>query len=201
MLIHDLRDHPKTFLKNNAVWVSGQMNFRGRGKAEIWPVTLVRASGVSCTRQGVNLPCWEIVPATSLSEHALAYFLPWAPNSTKEMTLGSKATLFITDTMNGCTFAGVGGPSPRVAHLNYNVDRQEGNPLDQGIIDGEITRLFTATPVKTLKKADYATSTFPNVTVLGTLRDSGWRFVYQKRDYTGATGTRNYVWKGVHSIR
>ncbi|BBO81506.1 hypothetical protein DSCO28_20720 [Desulfosarcina ovata subsp. sediminis] len=66
--MQQLIKHPKTFLHANAVWVSGQMNFKGKGKGEIWPVRLVRDGGVSCTKRGNGIPCWEIVSAISLDE-------------------------------------------------------------------------------------------------------------------------------------
>lgn len=201
MSIEQLIRHPKTFLKDNAVWVSGRMNVTGRGKAELWPVQLARMGGVTCSkRDGTAMPCWEIIPATDLRNHVLAYFLPWAPNSTKTMTLGTKASLFLTDTLNGCTFAGVGGTSPTVAHVNYNMGKVEGNPIDQVFMDGEVTKLFPG-GARVLRKGDYNTPIFPNCTVIGVLRGGGWDFVYQSRNYVNSTATKNYEYMSVHTIR
>ncbi len=61
------------------------------------------------------MPCWEVAPSSSPFA-ALASYLPWRPNSTLTMLLGDKADFFITDTMNGCTFAfGAGGEAARGA--------------------------------------------------------------------------------------
>ncbi len=205
MSIHQLLQHPKTFLKSNAVWVSGKMNLIGKAKAEIWPVTLTGAGGVTCLGFDKKpIPCWEIVPAESMADFELAYFLPWGPNSTQSTTLGNKAKLFITDTMNGCSFAGeTTGGAPKVAHVNYNVGRTEGNPIDQTFMDSEINRLFppgTSGP-KALRKADYLTPIFPNVTLIGVFRNNKWDFVYQVRDYQGATSKKNYALMSVHTVR
>jgi hypothetical protein len=121
------------------------------------------------------------------------------------MLLGDKADFFITDTMNGCTFAAATGGKPRVAHVNYNTfnelgDREEGRPIDQPHMDAEVRRLFPGA-VAALRKADYVTRSFPNVTVVGVRRDGQWKFVYQKRDYLGAAANALYTLKSVHTIR
>jgi hypothetical protein len=89
--------------------------------------------------------------------------------------------------------------------VNYNTfddegQRQEGRPIDQAHMDAEVRRLFPAA-VPMLRKADYATSTFPNVTVIGVRRHGQWTFVYQKRDYLGSAGRALYKLKSVHTIR
>lgn len=201
MSLSEFIRHPRTFMRNNAVWVSGELNAMGRATSGLYPVTIAPARGVSCTKNGAAMPCFEVKPATDLGM-TLAYFLPWEPNSTKVMTLGTKADLFLTDSMNGCSFAAATGMSPTVAHVNYNMHRTEGQPIDQAEIDNEIAATFPhGGPAKTLKKADYVTSTFPNVTVMGVRKTTGWEFYYQKRNYTGATATRNYEYKSVHKIR
>jgi hypothetical protein len=209
--------HPKTFLKQNALWPSGQLNQMALGQPDVvrrgtpqegsrlWPIRLQRKSGVSCTRNGVPLPCWEIAPGQSLAS-TLAYYLPWRPNSTLSIVLGNKADFFITDAMNGCTFAYGAGGAPRVTHVNYNTfddegARKEGNPIDQPFMNREVRRVLGAAPQAALRKADYATSSFPNVTVIGVRRGNQWKFVYQKRDYIGSTTVAEYKWKSVHTIR
>jgi len=209
MSLQQLIAHPKTFLKQNAVWVSGQLNVacRGRPDTKVWPVTLAPSTTSECKKSdGTVMPCWEIVPATSLGGVTLAYFLPWGPNSTKDMVLGDKANLFLTDTMNGCSFGFGPGGNPRVAHVNYNTfgdsgDREEGKPIDQGHINNEMTRVLGGAPTGALRKQDYVTGTFPNVTVIGVRQGGAWKFVYQKRDYTGSTGKKQYTYKAVHTIR
>jgi hypothetical protein len=150
------------------------------------------------------MPCWEVAPSNSPAA-TLAYYLPWRPNSTLTMLLGDKADFFITDTMNGCTFAFGAGGKPRVAHVNYNTfneegERAEGRPIDQAHMDAEVQRLFPGA-VTALRKADYHTASFPNVTVVGVRRAGVWKFVYQKRDYLGAVGNSLYALKSVHTIR
>lgn len=209
--------HPKTFLKSNALWPSGQLNVQAQGKPDVfnvgkagegsrvWTVELRPKMGVECkTSAGVSLPCWEVVPVQSMGA-MLAYYLPWRPNSTLTMLLGDKADFFITDTMNGCTFAYGAGGHPRVAHVNYNTfnddgQREEGRPIDQAHMDAEVKRLFPSA-VPMLRKADYKTPNFPNVTVIGVRRNGQWTFVYQKRDYLGAAGQALYKLKSVHTIR
>lgn len=213
MSLLQLIEHPKTFLKTNALWISGKMNVAcmGRPDNKVWPVTLQVNGLVECSSGGNPMPCWEIVPATSMSM-TLAYFLPWGPNSTKEMVLGDKANLFLTDTMNGCTFAYGPGGNPRVAHVNYNTfnadgEREEGKPIDQPHMDAEVTRVLGGAATGALRKADYGTPSFPNVTVIGVRRNGLWTFVYQKRDYTGvgtttaSKGKSQYTWKAVHTVR
>jgi hypothetical protein len=204
--------HPKTFLKSNALWVSGAFQVACKAKPDnkVWPIRLQRTSMVECKNSaGLDLPCWEILPAFTLGYSSLAYFLPWYPNSTKEMVLGTAADLFLTDTMNGCSFGYGPGGTPRVAHLNYNVQnsegvREEGLAIDQTHINSEINRIFPG-GATTLKKADYAVNTdgqFPNVTVIG-VRDNGmWRFVYQRRAYVGvANGKKSFKLLSVHTVR
>lgn len=209
--------HPKTFLKSNALWPAGQLNVLAKGQPDViragtpaessrvWPVQLRPKQGVSCRREGVSLPCWEIAPSQSMD--SLAYYLPWRPNSTLSMVLGDKADFFITDTMNGCTFAFGPGGSPRVAHVNYNTFndagvREEGRPIDQGFMNQEVQRVLPGGAHGTLRKADYLTNSFPNVTVIGVRRNGQWTFVYQKRDYVGAVGAlAGYEFRAVHTIR
>ena len=217
MSLQSLIAHPKTFLKTNALWPAGQLNVMAAGKPDVfkvgttdegsrvWPVQLRAKGGVECkARDGTPMACWEVAPA-SLPAATLAYYLPWRPNSTLTMVLGDKADFFITDTMNGCTFAFGAGGKPRVAHVNYNTfneagDREEGRPIDQAHIDAEVQRLFPGA-VGALRKADYLTSSFPNVTVVGVRRNGQWTFVYQKRDYLGTAANKLYELKSVHTIR
>jgi hypothetical protein len=218
--ISEIIVHPRTFLRANALWPSGELNRMALGRPDtfgagspgegsrVWPVQLVPKSGVECKRSdGTLLPAWQIAPAASLGNTTLAYYLPWRPNSALHMVLGDKADFFITDAINGCTFAYGPGGNPRVAHLNYNTkdamgDRVEGNPLDQAKIDKEIGKIFPGVAIATLKKADYNTDVFPNVTVIGVRRAGIWTFVYQSRDYIGARGpVAAYLFKSVHTVR
>ncbi|WP_374645733.1 hypothetical protein [Tabrizicola sp.] len=214
--------HPKTFLKSNALWPSGLLNMQARGNpatfgpnaaAQVIPLMLRPKPGVQCLdKTGVPMPCWEIAPA-GLGGY-LGYYLPWQPNSTKTMVIGDKADFFITDTMNGCTFAaGIGG-TVRVAHVNYNTfnadgDREEGLPIDQGHMDNEVQRVMgAATPGVALRKAGYtiANGDFPNVTVVGVRRAGLWTFAYQKRAMTaparlGTAMVPGYRLVSVHNLR
>lgn len=214
--------HPKTFLKSNALWPSGLLNMQARGNpatfgpnaaAQVIPLMLRPKPGVQCLdKTGVPMPCWEIAPA-GLGGY-LGYYLPWQPNSTKTMVIGDKADFFITDTMNGCTFAaGIGG-TVRVAHVNYNTfnadgDREEGLPIDQGHMDSEVQRVMgAATPGVALRKAGYtiANGDFPNVTVVGVRRAGLWTFAYQKRAMTaparlGTAMVPGYRLVSVHNLR
>ena len=217
MSLQALLQHPRTFLRTNALWPSGQLNVAARGRPDVfgvgtaeegsrvWPVTLRSKSGVECrTRDGSPMQCWEIAPASSPAA-TLAYYLPWRPNSTLSMLLGDKADLFITDTMNGCTFAFGPGGRPRVAHVNFNTfndegEREEGRPIDQAHMDAEVRRLFPGS-VTALRKADYHTANFPNVTVVGVRHGRSWKFVYQKRDYLGAAEKALFTLRSVHRIR
>ena len=217
MSLQSLIAHPKTFLKTNALWPAGQLNVMAAGKPDVfkvgtadegsrvWPVHLRAKAGVECkAHDGTPMTCWEVAPSPSPAA-TLAYYLPWRPNSTLTMLLGDKADFFITDTMNGCTFAFGPGGKPRVAHVNYNTfndagDREEGRPIDQPHMDAEVQRLFPGA-VAALRKADYLTSSFPNVTVVGVRRNGQWTFVYQKRDYLGSAGNRLYKLQSVHTIR
>ncbi|MFC3085433.1 hypothetical protein [Tabrizicola soli] len=213
--------HPKTFLKSNALWPSGLLNVQARGNpatfgpnatAQVIPLMLRPKPGVQClNKTGVPMPCWEIAPA-GLGGY-LGYYLPWQPNSTKTMVIGDKADFFITDTMNGCTFAaGIGG-TVRVAHVNYNTfnadgDREEGLPIDQGHMDSEVQRVMgAATPGVALRKAGYtiANGDFPNVTVVGVRRAGLWTFAYQKRAMTaparlGTAMVPGYRLVSVHNV-
>lgn len=213
--------HPKTFLKSNALWPSGLLNVQARGNpatfgpnaaAQVIPLMLRPKPGVQClNKTGVPMPCWEIAPA-GLGGY-LGYYLPWQPNSTKTMVIGDKADFFITDTMNGCTFAaGIGG-TVRVAHVNYNTfnadgDREEGLPIDQGHMDNEVQRVMgAATPGVALRKAGYtiANGDFPNVTVVGVRRAGLWTFAYQKRAMTaparlGTAMVPGYRLVSVHNV-
>lgn len=217
MSLAQIITHPKTFLKNNALWPSGNLNMLAKGKPDIiragkadegsrvWPVKLQRKSGVICEKRGISLPCWEIAPSNSLPCD-LIYYLPWRPNSTLSLVLGDKADFFITDTMNGCTFAFGPGGNPRVAHVNYNTFddeniRKEGNPIDQGFMNTEVNRVLQGNVNGALRKSDYLTNSFPNVTVIGVRRNKRWEFVYQKRDYIGAGSQVKYKWRAVHTIR
>lgn len=217
MSFSDIIAHPKTFLKHNALWPSGKLNQTALGQpdvirggtaaesAKVWPVTLQRKANVSCRRGHAPMPCWEIAPADSLGA-VMAYYLPWRPNSTLSIVLGDKADFFITDTMNGCTFAYGTGANPRVAHVNYNTFndeglRQEGNPIDQPFMNSEVQRVMGGPALGALRKANYATKTFPNVTVIGVRRKGVWKFVYQKRDYVGSGAVAQYKFRGVHTVR
>ena len=181
--------HPKTFLTNNALWPSGMLNQEAEGRpsvfktgtndegAHVIPIQLQRKAGVECRRQGTPLACLEIAPNPSPFS-TLAYYLPWRPNSTLSMVLGDKADFFITDTMNGCTF-GVGhGGNPRVAHVNYNTfnefeEREEGRPIDTPFMDREVARVTGRRgQMGVLRKADYTTDNFPNVTVIGVRKNN-----------------------------
>ena len=204
MSIELLVKHPKTFLNTNAVWVGNEFAWKAKGTPDtkLWPVTLRRNQGKKCTQSdGTDVPCWDIVIAQSL-DCAMAFYLPYVPNTTKEMTLSTKGRLFITDTLDGCTFAHNGGGTAKVAHLNYTEGKAEGGRLDQPTIDGEVDRLFP-TGASTLKKADYDTKTKGNVTVIGVLRPGGaWEFVYQRRDFKGvAHTTQEFQLISVHRIR
>ena len=209
--------HPKTFLKSNALWPSGELNAIAQGRpdmirgggpdegAKVWPIKLSPKNNVSCKRKGVLMPCWEIAPSQSLA-CTLAYYLPWRPNSALSIVLGDKADFFITDTMNGCTFAFGPGGNPRVAHVNFNTfnelgDREEGLPIDTPFMNQEVNRTLGGPPSAALRKADYITNSFPNVTVIGVRRHGQWKFVYQKRDFTGAGIVAEYNLKSVHTIR
>lgn len=213
--------HPKTFLKSNALWPSGLLNVQARGNpatfgpnaaAQVIPLMLRPKPGVQClNKTGVPMPCWEIAPA-GLGGY-LGYYLPWQPNSTKTMVIGDKADFFITDTMNGCTFAAGMGGTVRVAHVNYNTfnadgDREEGLPIDQGHMDNEVQRVMgAATPGVALRKAGYtiANGDFPNVTVVGVRRAGLWTFAYQKRAMTaparlGTAMVPGYRLVSVHNV-
>lgn len=213
--------HPKTFLKSNALWPSGLLNVQARGNpatfgpnaaAQVIPLMLRPKPGVQClNKTGVPMPCWEIAPA-GLGGY-LGYYLPWQPNSTKTMVIGDKADFFITDTMNGCTFAAGMGGTVRVAHVNYNTfnadgDREEGLPIDQGHMDSEVQRVMgAATPGVALRKAGYtiANGDFPNVTVVGVRRAGLWTFAYQKRAMTaparlGTAMVPGYRLVSVHNV-
>lgn len=187
-------NHPKTFLKDNAVWVANEFAWKAKGVAntKIWPVT--------------DMPYWEIGIAKD-HDMALAYYLPHVKNQTKEMTINNKARLFkarlfLTDTLDGCTFAYKGGGAAKVAHLNYSLGHVDDAKIDQAEIDQEVNRLFP-TGAATLKKDDYQTATVSNVSVIGVLRDTGaWEFIYQKRDYTGLGHTaQNFELVSVHRVR
>lgn len=219
MSLSQIIAHPKTFLKSNALWPAGQLNVTAQGRpdvvragtptesAKVWPVQLRRKAGVSCSHRGVDMPCWEVAPAGSLGGGmVLAYYLPWRPNSTLSMVLGDKADFFITDTMNGCTFAFGPGGQPRVAHVNYNTFndegvREEGRPIDQAFMDQEVQRVLPGGTAGVLRKANYVTPNFPNVTVIGVRRHGRWKFVYQKREYLGAGVTAQYALRSVHTVR
>ena len=215
MSLEQLIAHPKTWLKSNALWPAGQLNVMAKGQPDVfkagtaqegsrvWPVQLRTLSGVECKRSdGTALPCWELAYG---GMSAFAYYLPWVPNSSRSMVLGDKADLFITDTMNGCTFAFAPGGQMRVAHVNYNTFndegvREEGKPIDQPHMNAEVNRILGPGSVG-LRKAQYVTDNFPNVTVIGVRRNGIWKFVYQKRDYIGTTNVKSYRYKGVHTIR
>jgi hypothetical protein len=201
--------HPKTFLKANAVWVHGQLNFMtlGRpdtigttGMSKCFPVQLQRSQMKHCTdKSGGNMPCWEIVPATSLGEFTLAYYLPYRQNAVTSMLIGNKANLFLTDTIDGCTFAAGPGAAPLVSHLNYTVGRQEGALIDQGQIDEDLDELYPAGGIQALKKAQYKTDDqIANVTVVGVRQSGAWKFVYQRRDNLGGG---NFRLRSVHSVK
>lgn len=204
MSIELLVQHPKTFLKTNAVWVGNEFAWQAKGTpgSKLWPVTLRRTQNKKCTKSdGTDMPCWDIVVAKSL-ECALAFYLPYVPNTTKEMTLSTKGKLFITDTLDGCTFAHNGGGAAKVAHINYTQGGVEGAKIDQPFMDGEVNRLFPGGAMA-LKRDDYDTATKGNVTVIGVLRHGGaWEFVYQQRDYKGLGHTaQEFQYVSVHRIR
>lgn len=205
-----LMAHPKTFLKTNAVWVHGSLNVMTKGKPEtvgstgvgkVYPVQLQSAKGKTCKDQNGagNMPCWEIVPAVSLGDTTLAFYLPYRQNHTSSMLLGDKAKLFLTDNINGCTFAAGKGGAPLVSHLNFTEGRVEGTKIDQEEIDRELDRLFPSGDIVAVKKAQYRTDDqFPDVTVLGVCSGGGWKFVYQRRDYLGPN---QYQLRSVHSVK
>jgi hypothetical protein len=204
MSILQLINHPKTFLKDNAVWVANEFAWQAKGVAntKIWPVTLRSTKNKSCKKHdGAVMSCWEIGIAKD-HDMALAYYLPYVKNHTKEMTINSKARLFLTDTLDGCTFAYNGGGAAKVAHLNYTLGHVDDAKIDQTEIDQEVNRLFP-TGASTLKKGDYQTATMSNVTVIGVLRDTGaWEFIYQKRDYKGLGHTaQDFELVSVHRVR
>ena len=82
----------------------------------------------------------------------------------------------------------VPGRRKRVAQLD-----QRWNPHRRGV-GGKRSTLR-------LRKAQYTTSNFPNVTVIGVRKNGMWKFVYQKRDYVGSTTVKSYRFKAVHTIR
>lgn len=216
--ITDIVAHPKTFLRANGLWPSPTLNVAARGmpytvsdsdRAQVIPLAIRAKPGVTLAdRHGVMLPVWEVVQATSMGA-AMGYYLPWMPNSTKTMVIGDKADFFITDTMNGCTFAAGTGTTVRVAHVNYNTFnaegvRQEGLPIDQGHMDAEVNRVMGVGAAVALRKAQYADlgGGFPNVTVIGVRQDGHWRFVYQRRIYINTEHTvQRYRLASVHSVR
>lgn len=205
-----LIENPKTFLKSNAVFVHGNLNFKllgrpdtigGTNVSKVFPVMLRRAPMKHCQdKGGADMPCWEFAPAESLSNVVLAYYLPYVPNTTRSMLLGNAANIFLTDHIDGCTFAAGPGAMPLVSHLNYTVGRQEGALIDQDKIDEEVEGLYpNSEGVVALKKAQYKTGdALPHVTVIGVRRDGRWKFVYQRRDNLGGG---NFRLRSVHSVK
>jgi hypothetical protein len=205
--ISDLIEHPKTFLKQYALWPAGILNVKCRGLADnrLFPLRMQPKSGVSCVNKaGVNMPCYELTEATSLGDMIPAYYLAYTPNSTQSITLGDKADLFITDTMTGCSFGAMSGSNPKVAHLNYTMGADPAAPIDQVKTGTEMTKVFGGPPSVQLNKTDYinAKGQNGNVTVVGVRKGNGWEFYYQRRN---ATGSNNLGWTyeivSVHSVK
>lgn len=219
MSIREIVTHPRTWLKSNALWVHPALNAACMGRPDIldagkdsertrlFPVRLVRSTEYQCLdTSGQPMACWELRHEPSLAHDALIYYLPYVQNQTRTMRLADQGDLFVTDTIDGCTFAAGPGGKPQVSHLNYtekNADgeRAIGGKIDQPKIDKELGKLYGAQKIATLKKADYRTSdAIPNVTVLGVRGPTGWRFVYQRR-HRIETSLRAFQLVSVHSVK
>ena len=205
--ISELIEHPRTFLKQYALWPAGILNVKCKGVADnrLFPLRLQKKLMVSCVNKlGANMPCYELTEATSLDDMVPAYYLAYTPNSTQEITLGNKADLFITDTMTGCSFGAMSGSHPKVAHLNYTLGGNPEATIDQVKTGAEMTKVFGGAPSVQLNKTDYinAKGENGNVTVVGVRRNNSWKFYYQRRNATGSNNTgRTYEIISVHSVK
>jgi hypothetical protein len=150
------------------------------------------------TRKGVTAGVLADPKTGKRTRHVHAYYLRWDNNRHYQTQLGDDADFMFTPTLDGCSFVIGSGPSPMVAHLNY----QGGDGrIDQGRIDTEIGNLYPGPgPQTQLKLADYSpnshaeklTGKTTELSVVG-FRDPvarTWRFFYQKRNRAVVDGRR-----------
>ncbi|HQT90127.1 MAG TPA: hypothetical protein PK677_16585 [Acidiphilium sp.] len=199
---------PLGFLNTNVIVPHSSLQTRANGQARIINVNLVLDStGKSCINHlGNTVPMYSAMGAPSKlftkSNAFKAYYLPYTNNKTKQMNLGIHANFFITDKIDGCTFAsGInGGQNPLVVHIN----KQDNSGLiDQTRIDNKVSRLFGTqlysqlslpdyiSPEEVLAKADNnAPNAKTHVTVIGIRSAVGWTFYFQRRNWIGGNQYR-----------
>ncbi len=124
--------------------------------------------------------------ASSRSHRFSAYYLPFFNNDYRTMNLGNAADIFITDTMNGCSFACSGAhAAPRVGHFNRTSGPND--VIDQTAIDHDIGMRMGGVVTKSLKKAGYKNDPSEKVTMIGIREHGQWVFLWQKYRIGGMT--------------
>jgi hypothetical protein len=122
-----------------------------------------------------------------------AWFLPWQPDKTFQLTLDNSAQFLFTPGMSGCTFVSASGNTPTVAHLNYLTPGTE--KVSDVITAQKVGDVFGGQRVARTRREDYKAdgSALRRVFVVGWRGHNKWAFYAQHLDIIGAAaGT---IWK------
>jgi len=123
--------------------------------------------------------------ANKYSHRFAAYYLPFRSNDLRTMrldpvTFPPGANFFFTDTVNGCSFAGGPGATPKVGHFNRTQDpRDPGSAIDQPAMNADIAHEFGGGTVVKLTKATYKPGTADYASVIGIKTGAAWSFYWQ----------------------
>jgi hypothetical protein len=168
-------DNPRLFLEQHTVQVSEIKNPGIGGKRTFRIAPRMRGSS-----------SYLIDEDDGEGESFEAFWAPYRPNHYSEFDLAGEGydasvRFILTFTLSGCTFAAGSGRRPKVAHINYQNDRE----IDQAKIDLKLAKKFGSDPAMTLRKAGYFGRIGPfanKFTVCGVLEHDEWAF------YLNATG-------------
>jgi len=195
--------NPLEFINDNVIVPHNSLQVVAKGQATIVRVNIIAdTTGNTCLdTRGNNVPMFRatgVKKKPSIASNAFyAYYLPYAPNQTRQMNLGTGAKFFFTDKIDGCTLAAGtnGGVNPLVIHMNQQTATGR---IDQPAIDNTIQGLYGTNPFAQLSLPDYispeeyhfknnpnSTAVKTNVTVIGIRTGQNWNFYYQRRNWLG----------------
>jgi len=126
-----------------------------------------------------------------------AWFLPWQPDRTFQLTLDNSAQFLFTPGMSGCTFVSAAGDTPTVAHLNWL--KPGTDQVSDTITAQKVSAVFSGQRVARTRREDYKADGSPvrRVFVVGWRGHNKWAFYAQHLDIVGAsTGT---IWKRIRA--
>jgi hypothetical protein len=188
---------PKGFLRGHIIEMAWG-NLPGQNNAQVFlrdfDLTLIGAGA-----QGVRVRLTEFQNAGARPDaHPIrAYWLPYAANAYCETTLGNQADFMFTVTLTGCTIGVGSGQTPKVSHINYQVN---------GLIDSQ--RIFREYNQNyrfdmgsvAVNQADYwiPGGGWQAHTVVGMRRNGDWKFYLNSRG--GGQGANAVLVQGCQKV-